>query len=269
MSATQTTTVEKRWLVRMVLFTVLCGGFAAYSLYDALWAYPNRARSAASLALFNYLDAATEQGKQYASIAPFEPRPEMERLRAQREAGTLSAMDQQKYLWLEQAAVAGDLDTPAFKEGVERVRANPTAEWTTLSGRWLTTGDGKASVAALSWYDIPVQWILFAGCGGVTVWLLALLLSVARRKYGWDPAEQRLSLPDGSTLVPAEIEDFDKRRWDKFLIFLKVKPGHARHGGRELKLDLYRHHPLEEWVLTMEKTAFPERAAPPPPSAAA
>ncbi|MEZ6210689.1 MAG: hypothetical protein R3B46_05480 [Phycisphaerales bacterium] len=38
----------------------------------------------------------------------------------------------------------------------------------------------------------------------------------------------------------------DKRKWDKYYAFLKVD-------GRpdELKLDLYRYVPLEEWVLDM------------------
>jgi hypothetical protein len=268
MAATQTTTLGRRWLIRMVLFILLCAGFAAYSLYDAMKAYPDRARAAASLALFNYLDAETQQGKTYPTLEAFEPRAELERLRAQRDTGTLGGVDQHKYDWLEQTRLAGDLDTPEFRARAGAVRTNTHDAWGGLKSQWQKEGAAPASVAPLSSYDIPVQWLLFVLCAGVTAWLLVLLLSVARRKYGWEPGEQRLSLPDGSTLVPAEVEDFDKRRWDKFLIFLKIKPGHATHGGREIKLDLYRHHPLEDWVLAMEKTAFPERAAPAPSPAA-
>jgi len=31
--------------------------------------------------------------------------------------------------------------------------------------------------------------------------------------------------------------------------------------GQEIKIDLLRHVPVEEWILAMEKTAFPDRAA--------
>jgi hypothetical protein len=87
---------------------------------------------------------------------------------------------------------------------------------------------------------------------------------VARRRYSWDDAEKRLFLPDGSSLVPADVAEFDKRKWDKFLIYLHVKPHHERHAGRELMLDLYQHAPLEDWVLEMERIASPETGEPPP-----
>ncbi|MCC6661075.1 MAG: hypothetical protein IT437_09345 [Phycisphaerales bacterium] len=253
------TTLGKRWLVRMTLFIVLCAGFAAYSLYDAMVAYPNRAIAAASLAKFNFLDALTEQGRTYATIDAFEPRAELRRLRA---LPGVSGADAPKRTWLEQSAVLGRLDSPELRAEVDALRQDPRGSWEALSKVWLQANGKAPSVAPLSWYDIPVQWVLFAACTLIALYLAALLLLVARRKYRWDAAEQRLTLPDGSTLVPAEVEDFDKRRWDKFLIFLKVRPGHTRHGGQEIKLDLYRHHPLEEWVLAMERTAFPERAAP-------
>jgi hypothetical protein len=43
-------------------------------------------------------------------------------------------------------------------------------------------------------------------------------------------------------------------------VVLEVKEGHATLGGKGVKLDLFVHNPLEEWVLAMEKTAFPEAA---------
>ncbi|MGH7132453.1 MAG: hypothetical protein ACREJO_10960, partial [Phycisphaerales bacterium] len=66
--------------------------------------------------------------------------------------------------------------------------------------------------------------------------------------------------PDGKTIVPADIAEFDKRKWDKFYVTINLKGGEAR------KLDLLRYVPLEEWVLAMERTAFPETAPPEEPA---
>ena len=45
--------------------------------------------------------------------------------------------------------------------------------------------------------------------------------------------------------------------------FLKIKAGSHALAGSEVKLDLLRYVPLEEWVLEMEKTAFPPAEVPP------
>lgn len=252
MPATQTTTLGRKWFLKMIVFMILCFGFALYGLYDASYAYPRRARQAAELSLFNYLDAVTDQGKRYVSLPAFDPAQEFARLKDNRAAGRLAPEDAPKLVWLEQLSILGELDAEHTRIG------DPVARFNELRPRWVASDGSPKSAAALSWYDIPVQWLITIVCGALTLWLGFLFISVGTRRYRWDPQEQRLHLPDGSALVPADIEEFDKRKWDKFLIYLKVRPGHKPHGGRELKLDLYRHHPLEEWILEMERTAFPE-----------
>ena len=116
-----------------------------------------------------------------------------------------------------------------------------------------------------------MQWLFVVVCLGVGLALTGLILKVKSRTYGWEPVEQRLFLPGGASLVPADIAEFDKRKWDKFLIFLKIKPGHQPLGGREIRLDLLRYNPLEEWILAMERTAYPGNAPvreDPPPTGA-
>ena len=44
---------------------------------------------------------------------------------------------------------------------------------------------------------------------------------------------------------------------------LKIKPGSHALAGSEVKLDLLRYVPLEDWVLEMERTAFPPAEVPP------
>lgn len=68
----------------------------------------------------------------------------------------------------------------------------------------------------------------------------------------------RLGVPGGASVVPADVEVFDRRKWDKFLVFLKIKPEHPQLGGKEVKLDLYQYEPLEAWYLEMHRSARPE-----------
>ncbi len=254
MPATQTTKIGQKWLLKMVIFLIFVFGFCLYGLYDAMIAYPNRGANAAEHRKFQYLDALTEQGKRFASVS-FNPAEELARLKDMQIRGPLGPVEQKKFEWLEQLELIGKLDTADTRID------DPIAEFNRLKETWLKSDGSKRDAAALSWYDIPVQWAIFGACGIISIWMAVILITVARRKYGWDPGEERLYLPDGSSLAPADIAEFDKRRWDKFLVFLKVKPGHAQHGGKEIKLDLFCHSPLEEWVLAMEKTAFPETAA--------
>ncbi|HRJ51012.1 MAG TPA: hypothetical protein PKU91_10780, partial [Phycisphaerales bacterium] len=183
-----------------------------------------------------------------ASIA--DPRAEYEQLRASRQAGTLAGDDQSKLSWLEQLNLIGRLK-PEYT-----TTADARAQLEELRNIWSTS---RASAPSeLSWYDIPAQWVIMAVGVGFGLYLFSLLVVVRRTRYGWEPDHQRLHLPGGATLVPADVEVFDKRKWDKFLIYLKIRPSHERLGGREICLDLLRYTPLEEWVLTMERTAFPE-----------
>ena len=70
-----------------------------------------------------------------------------------------------------------------------------------------------------------------------------------------------LIIRGGEVVTPSDLEDVDKRRWDKFIVFLKIKGTHPTLAGQEVKVDLYHYTPpVEDWVLAMEKSAFPERA---------
>lgn len=88
--------------------------------------------------------------------------------------------------------------------------------------------------------------------------MLLHIIAVASKKYTWEPASLRLGVPGGSSVVPADVELFDRRKWDKFLVFLKIKPEHPQLGGKEIKLDLYQYEPLEAWYEQMHRSARPE-----------
>lgn len=265
MSFTEVTKPNRPWLLKMGIFSIVLIGFGLYGLYDATSAYPARGVRHASFMKFQYLEAAKAENVADAKVSVEDPVAELAALRT-RGAEQLTGTDGAKFGWLRALSIVGRLK-PEFTriENREQAHADLKKEWTTGAA-------ARNAPKPLSTYDIPVQWLFtFIGLGGGA--LLGLhILRVTSRKYRWDPEAKVLQLPDSSTLSPADIEDFDKRKWEKFLIFLKVKAGHSPHGGKELKLDLYQHSPLESWVLEMEKIAFPDRdqpAAPAPDAAPA
>jgi hypothetical protein len=253
MPSTETTRLNRPWLAKMALFTIALVGFGLYGLYDATVAYPARGRRYADYARFEYFRIASQRGDLSRDVSIADPAAELRRLEG---LPNLSPEDAAKRDWLRSLALVRQL------EPAHTTTENPQQTFTELKTRWTSSAGAVASPKPLAWYDIPVQW-LFVGLGfGLAAWLLLLWASVARQKYRWDPATRTLGLPSGQTIAPADLEEVDKRKWDKFIVFLKLKPPHPL-ASREQKLDLYRHAPLESWVLEMEKAAFPDRAVPP------
>ncbi len=255
MPATQTTRLGRKWLFKMLMFLVVALALAVWGYYDAAVSYPKRGARAAALAEFKFLDHVTQGGVR-AAIVSFDPKQEFGRLSS---AGAgLSMEDRLKQDWLTQLKLIGQLDATHtnIPDAIARRKQ--------LTASVLTSAGQPVAAPPLAWYDIPLQWLICATGAGLALWLAFHIARVARRRYSWDDGEKRLYLPDGSSLVPADIAEFDKRKWDKFLIYLHIKPHHDRHGGRELMLDLYQHAPLEDWVLEMERIASPETAEPPP-----
>lgn len=246
------TKMHRPWLLKMVVFAAVLLGFGVYGYYDATIAYPARGVRHASFCKYQYLDTAFS-AKKTESLGIADPSGEYRRLQSVT-ADKLDNTDKAKMEWLRSLSMVGRL-TP------EHTRiADASRDYEELKKEWLSGNKAKAAPKPLAGYDIPVQWVFVVIGFGGGGYLMLLVAMVSRRKYRWDEASKTLTLPGGATLTPADIEDFDKRKWDKFLIFLKIKPGHATLGGQELRLDLLRHFPLEQWVLEMERIAFPERA---------
>lgn len=132
---------------------------------------------------------------------------------------------------------------------------SPRERLESLEARWIS----ESKPSKLQSFDIPVNKIAAFGCFVFSLYLIGLFVGVAMRTYTWNPAEMRLTLPSGDSIVPADLEDIDKRKWDKFIVFLIVRNTHKSIGGREIKVDTYRHGLVETWILEMEKAAFPDR----------
>ncbi len=250
------TKASPKWLGKQVIFIMAICGFAAWAFYDASIAYPKRGEQAADFLKLQYVKAVLAPGVLERATVD-DPEAELAKLH-EREAGTLSPIQKGRMEWLEALRNAGKLD----KQHAQIPDAAATRD--ALEKRF-TKADQAPK--ALSRFDIPVQWGIAIGCGAIGAAMIAVLFRTVGTAYTFDPATQTLTLPGGgASITPGDVELFDKRKWDKFLVFLKIKPGSHPLAGREVRLDLLRHVPLEDWILEMEKTAFPPAPEPQVPA---
>ena len=91
-------------------------------------------------------------------------------------------------------------------------------------------------------------------------WIVSVMVRSKGKVFQWDRAARRVTLPTGESFVPEDIEEIDKRRWDKLYVTFKFRKEHPQLGGKSIEFDLLRYEPLEAWLIDMEKTAFPEQA---------
>ncbi|MBL8990089.1 MAG: hypothetical protein JNJ48_00760 [Phycisphaerae bacterium] len=262
-----TSTLNRGWLIKMVVVLVVFVGFGAWGLYDATILYPSRGRADASYKQKRYLELAQSTGRLFESgfadphqaLRTLEAR-EADLAKAHAKAvaiessggnkGELTALaplllDHAALQWLTAESLVGGLNPATTKP------ADPTRKLSELQEFWKTTPPPKS----LEKYDLPLQWAftVIGFVGGA--WMMLVIARAARTRFGFDPATQTLRLPNGRTITPADVREFDKRKWDKFFLTLNL------HDGSSHKLDLLRNVGLEEWCLAMEKTAFPDQVA--------
>lgn len=249
------TSLTGRFLRKAIIFLVAGLGLGIWGFIDATIVYPERGERYISRAEHQYLKKADEVGAlRPRDVSVADPAAEYRRLDAERkriagdllstnrETGRRAELEEARLKWLEGLARLNRLDPEhtTFEDPValrERLDA--------LEDEWRTAQSQPKPLAA---YDIPSQWVFVVVGFGVAIWQIALIVTMSRRVYRWDPETKTLTLPGGATLRPEDIRSFDKRKWDRFLVFLGVRDGHPQVGGQELKLDLYRHKHLEDWV---------------------
>jgi hypothetical protein len=294
----QSTTLNRNWLLKIGGFAVLFLGFGVYAVVDATWLYPRRGLADASAKLGFFLASADKAGLlRPDKIQTPDPRATLNALNAKaadlrrdkehdNSEGRAAQMEVDRLEWLEALHRAWKLDaSPKFlgkyDSGADnalvhkKLTFNPATGMGTMESRAkggpVTTTElnpqsllselnafaaASPKAAPLSAWDLPMQWSFVAvgfGLGGYLLLLVARCAATAR-KIQFDDATQRLTLENGVSFTPADIQDVDKRLWHKLYVVIITNDG-VHH-----KLDLLRYVPLEEWVLAMEHTRFPERA---------
>jgi len=290
-----TTRLSGNWVIKQGVFLSVLLVFGVWGLADALYFYPRRGLEDASFKLRNYLVAASESGRLApAELAIADPKRAYDELRPRAEelkrAATSSAQgteyrrarfDSARFEWLEALARTWKLTTEPqvvispgqlpkdFADAATRtVRYDPARGVglvdsagagapdelapQRLLGELTQKWNTRDQVKPLSGYDMPLQWVFVAVGFGGGAWMILTMIRAASKKFRWEPATRTLVLPSGTRIAPGDVKEFDKRRWHKFFVTMHLKDGTTQ------TLDLLRHVPLEEWVLTMEKEAFPD-----------
>ncbi len=258
------TVLNRTWLIKVVVMTIVLIGFGSWGLYDAIAAYPARGKAYAQYSLFQYLQAAAEadekeeRGVLRREASVENPAQELEELRANRDAIARDAATESSGRYFRAQMELARLDWLTALSRVDMLQAEntvfefPRQVLDELRTEW----NARNPPSPLAFYDIPSQWIIMVICYAFSIHLILLFFRVSSKSYRWDPAEKRLTFPGGASIVPADLEEVDKRKWDKFIVFLKIKPDHPNLAGEAIKVDTYRYALLEDWILEMESIAF-------------
>ncbi len=261
----RTAPLGKRWVRKMVIFIIVLLAFGGWGLYDAVSVYPARGERFATWARLAYLEAAEAADREDFGIflrdsSVLNPSEELARLsqaeQRQRDAADAANTQSPRRLraimlnarltWLEALSRIGQV-TPE-RTTIE----NPRAELERLKAELASASQPKP----LSRWDIPSQWAIMAVCWSIALLLIVRSIGVVSRKYRWQAGTMTLTLPGGASITPDDLEEVDKRKWDKFIVFLKIRQSHPSLGGQEVRCDTYQHDELEEWILAMERKAF-------------
>jgi hypothetical protein len=272
MAETQTTRLSRRWLLKISIFLIGLPLFGALGLYDGLIKYPRRGELDASVRLSRFLD----ENPVFTKVET--PRETFAQLKERQDEGARGLSDEESALleFLASLDRLWRLDAKTLELPIADAEGRPET-WDISRGEAFVTAAGERKYELVSetrsalrahWdtakkpapldskFDIAFQWALVVVCFGLWPWPIWLVVKAMRTRYRWDANEQRLTLPDASSFTPDEIAEFDKTRWHKFYVTVHLKD------GRAMTFDLLRHEPLEEWIKQMERTRFPEAAAP-------
>ncbi len=259
------TRINPKWLRNMSIYIVLLLGLGIWGLVDALVVYPGRGSRAAEFYEYQYLDELSNAAGSFTNTGATVTDPEatLARLKGLRsEAGKMSTVESAQLNWLTQLHLIGhskpdDTKYPRtdfrHEDGKPVEVASVNDRLAALRTKWTKAGGNSSGPSPLDWYDIPTQWIYVALGLGLAPYLLMTVMKVRARVYRFDHATNTLTLPNGESITPADIKEFDKTKWDKVFITLHIRDDHPQLPGKALELDLLRFVPLESWVLHMEE----------------
>ena len=237
-----TSSIHRPWLIKMVIGVVVVIAFGLWGLYDATVAYPALGQASAEHAEWKFLQAAKKDGRIASASDITDPVAAFAEVSAKLPR---TDIEQAKYDWLLALSRIGKLK-PEFTK-----IDSPNSRLDELTTKW----NGLAQPKPLEAYDMPLQWGIVVAGFGFGVWFLWNIATSSAKRYSWEPATSTLTLPGGRRVTPNDLADVDKRNWHKYFCALVFTDGSA-----PVDLDVLKYSGLEEWVLTMERIRFPERA---------
>lgn len=243
---TLVTTLNKRWVMKMGVFFLAMMVLGVWGALDAFWIYPKRGLEFAEYRQKEYLDAADKAG----SIVTASVDRPADALRAFESAPPNGEVEISKRRWLEALKLVVNLEKLEDQIAAGQTPENSTSmpdprkRLEELTRKW----QNRTQPNALSEFDIPVQYLFMAIGLGLAGYIVVFLLRCSATRYTYHPGSRRLTIPGGRSFVPSDIDEIDRRLWHKFYVHLKLNDG-----SPEVKLDLLRFWPLEEWFLDMER----------------
>lgn len=258
--------LNPRWIFKLLIITLVVFVVGAWGLWDASSVYPARGVRHANWAQWQYLEQAKKANDEDFGVFVREssvtnPAEELARLsepdtkaRNAQDAATATSprtlrasMLSTRLAWLEALKVVGQLDEE------HTMIESPQRELDALKDYWQTAGSVPKPLHA---FDLVVQWMIMVLCWSIALVMFVHILRVRSKKYAWQADSMTLTIPSGKSITPDDLDEVDKRKWDKFIVFLKIKASHASLGGKEISVDTYQHLLIEDWILAMEEKAF-------------
>lgn len=238
----QTSSLNRPWLVKMLIFIAVLIAFGFWGLYDAVVAYPARGDAHAEYAQWQFLKAAKLAGKIGAAADITDPSARFAELGAKLPR---SDLEQAEYDWLLALSRMSRLKPESTRID------SPNAALDDLTKKW----NGMQQPKPLEAYDLPLQWSFVVTGFGLAAFVIVNVLRSAAKRYTWEASTNTLTLPGGRRVTPDDLADVDKRKWHKYFCALVFTDGSA-----PVDLDVLKYGGLEEWVLTLERIRFPDRA---------
>ena len=249
------TSLSRGWVIKSLLIILVFIGLAIWGYMDATVIYPERGQRHVDHSRLGYLSKLEQGGASRLRTASVEkPADELARIEEQSSTISPDSVDAAKYQWLNALSKIENLEAIGEQNAEELARraageepratptlfVNPREHLRELETQLAGTEQPKP----LNSWDIPAQWAFVVVGLGVGVPLLLLFFANASKSYRYIPSSKTLTLPGGTQVTPDTLTAFDKRKWDKFLIFITLQGESS-----ERKIDLYRYTPLEDWLV--------------------
>lgn len=268
MAQTQHAKLSPRYWIKQAIIIVVVAALGVWGFYDGFILYPKQAVRFAQWVEWEYLDflrnpPAGAVGANLGVASIPDPQETFQRLGEPGYTRSPEDVDDYRGNWLDALAIVNRLEpqyTSYPRENPDEGEVGSAFDrYGELQQIWGEV-DRASAPKRRSRFDIMAQYPIFlVGLGLALYFGYGLARAVATR-YSWDPSTKRVTLPGGIEVRPEHVAEFDKSQWHKFYVLLHLTQDHPTHAGKTIKVDLYRHQPVEDWILEMERVRFPEQA---------